>query len=38
MSLEILTARGVRAWDVAGGTPAWEPADLPVRTGRGQVM
>lgn len=38
MSLEILTTRGVRAWNVTGGTPAWAQADLPVRTGQGQVM
>jgi hypothetical protein len=23
---------------VTGGTPAWAQADLPVRTGQGQVM
>jgi hypothetical protein len=38
MSLEILTAHGVKAWNVTGGTPAWAQADLPVRTSEGQVM
>jgi len=33
----ILTTRGARAWKVPGGMQAWAQADLPVRTGPGQV-